>query len=242
MNVDHRYGLILLCLITSALLAIEYSYSEQTTSSDLLQRAISVCTKRPEELQSKSEVLNVIDNLIKLKTRTSNISDVAFVTGICFEHIKEYEKAIKEFSLVLELDPQYPNVRFARANSYFEAGMYAAAVSDLSAVLSENPYDSFLLEMRGDAYLEMGSFDKAINDYTQALNLLKNRLVQPSSGGCSPSDESCYSVNDVNLYLKLKNVFLRMDSKEDAIRVLREGINTNPGSKQLKDELRSLGQ
>lgn len=242
MTIQYRYSIFLLVIFTLTLSLIKYSYSEQTTSAEILKHAFSVCTKRAKDSPSRDEVLDVVDDLTKFKGQANDDTDVAFILGICYGHISDYENAIVEFSNILQSNPQYPNVRFARANSYFEAGKYAEAISDLSAVLSENQNDSFVLEKRGDAYLKMGNLDEAISDYRQALDLVKDRLVQPNSGGCSPSDESCYSLNEVNIYLKLKKVFIGMGSKDDAIRVLKEGIETNPGSRELKDELRSLNK
>ncbi|NEO53198.1 MAG: tetratricopeptide repeat protein [Okeania sp. SIO3B5] len=89
----------------------------------------------------------------------------------------EYEKAIADYTKVIQLNPKYnyDNAYDNRGNAYYyyNRGEYEKAIADYTKVIQLNPkyINARAYNNRGIVYYKQGEYEKAIADYTQALRL-----------------------------------------------------------------------
>ncbi len=66
---------------------------------------------------------------------TPDCSASFVMAGMAYSKIGEHEKAIEDFTVVLQRDPEHSNAAFARAASYNTIGMFANAIEDYNLAL-----------------------------------------------------------------------------------------------------------
>ena len=81
----------------------------------------------------------------------------------------EHERAIDDFTLSIEMDPQVEAYE-ARGNAFLEIGKHVAAMDDYETVISLRP-DSFAYVARGTAFFHLRLFDSALTDFNTATHL-----------------------------------------------------------------------
>lgn len=104
-----------------------------------------------------------------------------------FRRLGEYGRAIKDYDMVLRLDPTNIGAIADRGLTKLQDGQYLAAANDLGeAILRKRknfPYDSNSLgrtyEYRGEAYMKLGRYEDAVADYSQVI---KHRLEEFTFG------------------------------------------------------------
>jgi tetratricopeptide (TPR) repeat protein len=96
--------------------------------------------------------------------------------------LKEYGKAIADFSEALRLKFCPKDTLFRRALCYFETGCYAQAIDDYTTIIQSgdwadaNIYPCIVFERRGKAYWKNKEPVKAIADFSETIN---NRRASP---------------------------------------------------------------
>ena len=78
-------------------------------------------------------------------------------------------EALADFDKVLELNPQFVNSRFNRAEIRSQQGKWQEAISDYTEVLKLKADDVGALVARGTAYFKTGKLVEAQADFDQAL-------------------------------------------------------------------------
>ena len=86
----------------------------------------------------------------------------------------EHEDQLADLNKAIELDPNFAEALFARANLYAmdlpkKSGGYARAVEDLSRFLELKPNDASARHNRAHYYDQLGQYDNAIADYTTLI-------------------------------------------------------------------------
>jgi regulator of sirC expression with transglutaminase-like and TPR domain len=84
----------------------------------------------------------------------------------------EYEAAIADYNLVLQLNPQDVYVFYNRGLAYLGTEEYEAAIADFDRAIQLNSKDADAFLARGDAYYGSGEYQSAIADHQQYLKLL----------------------------------------------------------------------
>ncbi len=91
--------------------------------------------------------------------------------GVSYALAGKYEKAIADFTRVVELRPDYPNGWFNRAEIRYELGHFEQAIPDYTKTLELNPADFGAHTSRGHTYFRLRKFTEALADYTTAIEL-----------------------------------------------------------------------
>jgi tetratricopeptide (TPR) repeat protein len=140
--------------------------------------------------------------------------------GYAYFQQNKFERAIKEFSRSLELNPACGAAFFYRGLSYMQLGAYERAIGDLSADIdmmlnSENneameewEYFRLLAESfvwRGLAYFRLSEHKNALWDLTQSIK--------------------CHPINPRAFYFRAHVYYFGGNNHEDAIRDLESAIN-----------------
>jgi tetratricopeptide (TPR) repeat protein len=92
----------------------------------------------------------------------------------------QYNKAIEEFHIVLQLDPHHGVALYKIAYAYMEIGDYASAMEYFKRYAAVSPGDANPFDSMGDLYFRMGELDEAIAQYREALFVKPN--FYPSYG------------------------------------------------------------
>ena len=88
---------------------------------------------------------------------------------------KDYERAIKAYTKVLERDSENQDALFYRGLMYIYKNRYALARADYERLIELNPnYNSDAYNNRGICYDELGQHNRAITDYDKAIALNPN--------------------------------------------------------------------
>ena len=82
--------------------------------------------------------------------------------------MEDFEAAIKDFDIVIELDPEFVSAYGARGLTYWIINEFEQATQDYSKVLEVNPDDPSAYQYRGFAWLHLGEWNKAKVDLTAA--------------------------------------------------------------------------
>jgi tetratricopeptide (TPR) repeat protein len=93
--------------------------------------------------------------------------------------------ALKDYTRIIEIDPQSPYVRFLRGRLHYRMGAYEQAVTDLSVALERNPEHAESYRYRALAYGRMGDRDQAQADLARVQGL-EDKQQQPKTRQRSP--------------------------------------------------------
>jgi tetratricopeptide (TPR) repeat protein len=84
---------------------------------------------------------------------------------------EEYDRAITDFSKLIELDPSNPIFYQWRGFINFNKGQYDLAAADYSKKIELEPSNTWSYYIRSKAYLKMGEYDQAIDDLDKVIVL-----------------------------------------------------------------------
>ena len=89
------------------------------------------------------------------------------------EYIKNgnFDQAIKEFTIAINLIPNYVYGYRVRGFSYFQIGQYHQAIGDFDIAIQLDPNDKSSYNDRGIAYYQIGQYRLAIEDFDKAIRL-----------------------------------------------------------------------
>jgi tetratricopeptide (TPR) repeat protein len=83
----------------------------------------------------------------------------------------DLDRAVRDFSEAIRIDPTYPDGYLARGETYFELGQTERAIADYSAALTHDPQQAAGFRARGMAHLYLGKNDLALADLSKAIEL-----------------------------------------------------------------------
>lgn len=91
--------------------------------------------------------------------------------GMNYASMKDYDNAIKEFSLAIELAPKHPVPYANRAVAYMQQGKFNKALDDLQKAATLDPGDKMVHYNLAAFYAVRGEKDRALNSLDRALKL-----------------------------------------------------------------------
>jgi tetratricopeptide (TPR) repeat protein len=94
-----------------------------------------------------------------------------FYKGRALIGLYKFEEAAVEFTMAIELNPDFYYAYNNRGNVFFQLGNYQAAINDFDAVININPDYVFAYNNRGNAHFKLENFEDALADYGVAINL-----------------------------------------------------------------------
>ena len=103
--------------------------------------------------------------------------DAYFSRGLAYEAKGERQRAIDDYSQLIELDPDEADHYDSRGSVYLEVHEFDGAIADYTKAIELDPSDSEYHEdggyhyNRGVAYRGKGDIDRAVVDFKKALSL-----------------------------------------------------------------------
>eukprot|EP00898_Chlorokybus_atmophyticus_P006556 jgi/Chlat1/6901/Chrsp52S06631 len=91
--------------------------------------------------------------------------------GLAYNEKGDRERALEDYSLAIELDPEYSAAFVSRAALYNRQGNYELAIKDCDAAIKLNPLFPDPWNHRGLANKYSGNVEKAIEDWEEAARL-----------------------------------------------------------------------
>jgi tetratricopeptide (TPR) repeat protein len=87
------------------------------------------------------------------------------------EKARAWDKAVGEWSRLVELQPKQASAWNNRGVAYFRQGRYEEARADFTAAIALRPTDATPWANRGNVYDRLGQHDEAVADYSRAIAL-----------------------------------------------------------------------
>ena len=94
--------------------------------------------------------------------------------GSAYNELHQYDKAVTDFSKVIELDPKHVRAWTNRGVAYNELHQYEKAIADLTKATELDPKNGTVWRNRGYAYSELHQYDKAVTDFSKVIELDPN--------------------------------------------------------------------
>lgn len=95
-----------------------------------------------------------------------------FQRAFCYSQNQEYQKALVDYSVAIELDKTNRNARYNRGLILAKhLGQYDEALTDFNELLQRNPRDTEALFQRGNIYFQLGRKNQALDNYVKAVNI-----------------------------------------------------------------------
>ncbi len=159
-----------------------------------------------------------IDNqnsLLNLKKRISdskNVNDY-YKDAIKYSENKEYDKAIINFTKVIELNPKEASSFYNRGYAKVKLNDYQSAIEDFSKSIELDPLYLHSYIIRAIVKKELNDYKGAIEDYTKTIELDSKNISAYQSRGSLKSELKDYSgaIKDYNKVIELdantKNIY-----------------------------------
>jgi tetratricopeptide (TPR) repeat protein len=100
-------------------------------------------------------------------------ADKHFAQGQQYSHQRQWDDAIAEYTIAIELDPNHAPAYYWRGNVYDFNGENDKSIADYTRSLEIKP-DTRCYTLRGAAYYKKGDYNRAIADWTKAIELTPN--------------------------------------------------------------------
>ncbi len=107
--------------------------------------------------------------------RLGNLYMFIYGTIISDEHLqkakKEFISASEDFTLAVEIKPDFYQAYISRGMCYGMMGLSSAAMADFNYVIEKDPENAEAYYARGREFWEMRDYEKAKRDYDKAVEL-----------------------------------------------------------------------
>ena len=94
-----------------------------------------------------------------------------FMAWARFYREGKFQKAVEEYTAILELEPGNTEAYGNRGLTYTQLDEIALAVEDFSRLIELDPEDAKAFYNRGNRYGQLDEFDRAIEDYNRSIEL-----------------------------------------------------------------------
>jgi len=90
--------------------------------------------------------------------------------GLAYHDLKQYQKAVNDYSEAIKLDPRYAAAYNNRGNSYYELNEYQLALNDFNQSLKIQPKYAKAYLNRGLVYYQLNENDRACIDFQKSCD------------------------------------------------------------------------
>lgn len=132
-----------------------------------LENYISCKDDDPLQFEAVNYLLQIVEAIASFPTHI--LARLYWVRGQYNARFLSKQKAIEDFSKVLQLDEEFAWAFTRRGEIYLEVAMYSNAVSDFSKAIELNPDLTWAYIKRGDTFRELKKYTEAIQDYNISI-------------------------------------------------------------------------
>lgn len=98
-------------------------------------------------------------------------TQIHFIEGGRYYREGEFQKAVEEYTAILDLEPDNAEAYGNRGLAYSQMGEIGLAIEDFSRLIEINPQDAKAYYNRGIRYAQLEDFDRAIADYDRSIEI-----------------------------------------------------------------------
>ena len=171
--------------------------------------------------------------------------------GTAYRSLKEYDKALADFTSALQLNPLYFFAYKNRGNVYnYDLKQYDLAIMDYSKAIEYNPGYTAAWYDRGNAYRSIQQYSKAIADFSKVIELDPKYANAYDGLGSTYVDLQQYDKaladfskaieldpGNISGYIGLSLIDTKKADYDAAIQITKKGILQNPREGSLYDNI-----
>jgi tetratricopeptide (TPR) repeat protein/S1-C subfamily serine protease len=116
-------------------------------------------------LRRHQEALSAINQAIALSPRAA----FYYNRGTTYQALKDYPKAIADYTKAIAINPELANAYNNRGRTYSKLKEYPKAIADYTKAIAINPEYAKAYNNRGNTYYVLKEYLKAIADYDKAI-------------------------------------------------------------------------
>lgn len=193
-----------------------------------------------EAIEIEKNAIDVLDGLdIQNQGVLLQKTVLLFNLGQCYAKATEFEKAIKVYTELLELDPYFPEYYLEISKCYIEIKDFKSANEVLNKAYELNDVIPELHSLKGFVYYSLGNMDEAKNSYCKAYQLNNDNekhlydylYLLTELDKYSEAIEELNRVNNIeDIYIKdsryislLAEIYFNNDKHNNAIDILEIG-------------------
>lgn len=163
--------------------------------------------------------------------------------GLCYLSLKNYPKAIEDFSTVVNLAKTIDEGYINRANAFFYKGDPSSSLNDFAEAIRVNPKSIEPYLGRGRVYIALNKVSNALTDFNMAASLepLNARVYVNLAWGYLLTNDTVKAFENVKnaLYYDSNLVFtnfrrdllyLKVENYKIVMNIINNDINNNPNS------------
>ncbi|OUL19911.1 serine/threonine protein kinase [Nostoc sp. T09] len=183
--------------------------------------------------------------LFFLIPKSVNDPKLLYLQGVEKYEAGKYKEAVKDFTQVIEINPQNALAYNRRGDAFYRLGDYQKAQSDSSKAIQLNPQDANAYYDRGFSDYELGKYKEAIADYTKAIQLngknpynyygrgLARAKLKDYKGAMTDFSKAiAFKPKYSEAYLQRGILYRRLRNKQAAIQNFDTAIEMNPNDAQ----------
>ncbi len=192
-------------------------------------------------LREDDSTVPLIQSMDELVARYPEHATAYITRAIVYSNQEDYDAAINDLTLALELDPQSSTAYQNRANLYANAGENDKAIADFDRAIEVDPQSYVGYLYRANYYNSRRQFEAALADMTQAIEFEPQNFGLYTSRaevneGLSRHDAAiadfAYAIEldpqNAELYNARGQFFQRIEQYEDAIADFTRAIELDP--------------
>jgi tetratricopeptide (TPR) repeat protein len=173
--------------------------------------------------------------------------------GYLYDQMNNDEEAFRVYRKAVEIDSTQVRVLVNLAFLFEKKGLYEQAVSQYQKALVFEPEVASIHNDLGNAYAKLNLKDKGVVEFKKALELDPNYVYAHVNLGSIYFEEGKYQMaitqyntaiefdpKMIKAYYNLAIVYLKTNQPYKAIKVLKDGLKTNPNAEELKKLLEKL--
>ncbi|HNR18283.1 MAG TPA: tetratricopeptide repeat protein, partial [Chitinophagaceae bacterium] len=160
-----------------------------------------------------------------------------------FYRNRNYDQAIIQYTMAINVDPNYVYAYQWRASAYTAKNEPDLAIADCNTCISLQPGNKFAWANRGYAYARKNQFDLAIEDYSEAIRLdpqyawaYANRgfaygqLNYPEHAIRDLSMSLLYDPNNAITYSNRYHAYFKVNEPDSALMDITKAISLSPAT------------
>jgi tetratricopeptide (TPR) repeat protein len=175
----NEYGLLFLIffVVSLSLAAIFLADRRRLRLRRLIRAAFSAANSRQYQM-----AIGLCDEILDTLPR---YAWAYTIRGACRLPIGEYDDAIRDCTLAIEIDESHAEDFLNRAYAYQATGQFDKAVADLTTALGFKADDSEVLVARAQCYQSLGDHPAAAEDFAQAVTYNSGNPAACFARGCA---------------------------------------------------------
>ena len=96
-------------------------------------------------------------------------------TFFLYRYSNQHDKALKDYSKVIELDPKDARLYSSRGGLYKDMKQLEKSIADYTKAIELSGGKPYYYRVRGRAYFDLKDYEKAIADYTKSIEFEPNK-------------------------------------------------------------------